>query len=128
MKLLNLIRIANIESGIFGVLKDDGVPFCVTIENNDYTFPDGEYLCIRVKSPKFGDTFEIIGIPGRTVILFHWGNWENDSTGCVILGENYAILSNKEAIGSSKIAFREFLERTKDVNEFKLKVETYKGV
>ena len=129
-RIFQLVRIADIVDGIFGVLKDDEVPFCVTVENNDYVFPDGDYLCKRVNSPKYGNTFEITGVSGRTHILIHWGNWEDNSLGCVIVGEFYDPLNTKDnitknGIGSSKKAFNEFIDRTKDINEFVLKIRTF---
>jgi hypothetical protein len=128
-RLFKLHRIANIPDGIFGVLKDDKVPFCLTLENNNYYIPDGTYICIRVNSPKFGNTFEITGVKNRTHILFHWGNIEEHSEGCVILGEQFEPVKIKDyelknGVLSSKIAFAEFLKRTKGINEFKLKIKT----
>lgn len=129
MRSFQLHRIANIPEGIFGVFKDAGVPFCVTVENNDFVFPDGDYLCRRVNSPKYGNTFEICGIKGRSKILVHWGNWEDNSLGCVIIGEGYDPLKMnngelKNGVVSSKVAFAEFLRRTAGMNEFMLKVRT----
>ena len=117
-----------LDTGIFGVLKDGNVPFCVTVENNDYIFPEGDYLCKRIDSPKFGNTFEITGIEGRSHILFHWGKEEEDSLGCVILGETYTVVNNKEMVGFSRnYAFKEFLERTNGINEFMLKVRLWQS-
>ena len=67
--------------------------------------PDGEYTCV------FGDhmlhsgpikTFEITGVPGHQGILFHSGNTEGDSEGCVLLGttvQGNSILESKKALG-----------------------------
>lgn len=115
-----------LETGVFGVLKDNVVPFCVTLENEEYIFPEGDYICKRVNSPKFGNTFEITGIPGRTNILFHWGAEEKHSRGCVILGESYTVVNDREMLGYSRSwAFKEFLERTEDVSEFMLKARKW---
>ena len=117
-----------LDTGIFGVLKDENVPFCVTVENNDYVFPEDDYLCKRVNSPKFGNTFEITGIENRSHILFHWGKEEEDSLGCVILGETYTVVNNKEMVGFSKdYAFREFIERTTGIAEFLLRVRKWRN-
>ena len=32
--------------------------------------PVGEYICVKYKSKKFGETYELSGVPGRTYILF----------------------------------------------------------
>jgi hypothetical protein len=49
----------------------------------------GSYICHRVVSPKFGDVFEIANVPGRSAILIHAGNTEEDVEGCVLLGERF---------------------------------------
>lgn len=125
MRKFCLLRVANIESGIFGVLMDSGVPFCVTVENNDYVFPVGSYLCKRVNSPKFGNTFEVMDVPNRSNILFHWGNLESDSHGCILIAKEFGELYDSTAILGSKRCFAEFLVRTANVNDFELVVDEY---
>lgn len=130
MRLFTLLRIANPEQGIFGVLKDGDMPFCVTVENNAFVIPDGDYICRRVNSPKFGNTFEITNVPGRSNVLFHGGNWEEDSTGCIVLGEKFEPIWDekrkrlKEGVMESNKAFSEFKERTVGLVTFSLKVRT----
>ena len=130
MRLFTLLRIANPEQGIFGVLKDGDMPFCVTVENNAFVIPDGDYICRRVNSPKFGNTFEITNVPGRSNVLFHGGNWEEDSTGCIVLGEKFEPIWDekrkrlKEGVMESNKAFSEFKERTVGLITFSLKVRT----
>lgn len=117
MRKLTLIRIAYISDGTFGVLLDyDNTPFCLTLErewrNNEKNvscIPRGKYICQRVQSPKFGNTFEVLNVPKRSHILFHKGNIEDDSHGCIIVGEEYGIYKHKVAILSSGKAFHEFM-------------------
>jgi len=86
--------------GIFGELVDsDGNIIAQTLEHAygndaDGWIPkiiDGEYLCVRGmhrlhnKTEDF-ETFEITGVEGHTNLLFHCGNYDNDSDGCVLLG------------------------------------------
>ena len=130
MKAFKLVRVAYTEDGTFGVLLDEGTPFCLTLEREwkenkrgESCIPTGLYLCQRVKSPKFGDTFEICDVPGRSHILFHKGNIEDDSHGCVITGEEYGEYKNKIAVLSSGKAFNEFKERTHGIDFFKLEIK-----
>ncbi len=127
MKTLTLIRVAYHSDGTFGVLKDGNTPFALTCErewrdnkSQESCIPCGSYPCKRVNSPKFGDTFEVTCVPGRSSILFHSGNVEDDSRGCILVGEQYGELNGKVAVLSSKAGFTEFLSRLKDVNEFYL--------
>lgn len=139
MKHFWIWRFPSIREGTFGVFLDDKLPFCLTLErpwlNNERNiscFPDGDYICKRVNSPTFGNTFEITNIPGRSECLFHCGNIMDDSHGCTVLGEQYEyIFVEKKGIGRNGVqasgkAFSEFLERTKDIDEFILHVRWIK--
>lgn len=126
---MTLVRVAETPFGTFGVLMDGGLPFCLTVERpwknnvrNVSCIPEGEYVCRAVKSPKFGNTFEVCGVPGRSAILFHKGNLMEDSHGCIILGERFDLLADVPAVLSSGDAMKEFLMRTATVDEFDLKV------
>lgn len=129
MKSFVLLRVAKIEDGTFGVLKDGEIPFCLTVErpwlNNERgksCIPVGTYICRRVNSPKFGNTFEICDVPNRSAILFHKGNLYIDSHGCVVVGEQFEPLGDKNAVLASGKAFAEFLQRTEGINEFNLDI------
>lgn len=129
MRQLKLLRIAYIPDGTFGVLFDEDIPFCLTLErewrNNEKNvscIPGGLYLCKRVQSPKFGDTFKVLHVSGRSDILFHKGNIEDDSHGCILVGEQYHKYKGKISIKASRQGFAEFKKRTKDLEFFKLEI------
>lgn len=129
MRTLILKRISYIKDGTFGVLVSDE-PFALTCEREWLDnkpevscIPTGEYICKRVNSPRFGNTFEVTGVAGRTNILLHSGNTEDDSKGCILVGEEFGAVNGKTAVLSSKRGFAEFLERVRDVEEFKLIIE-----
>lgn len=131
MKVFNLIRISEIKDGTFGVLLDDKIPFALTVERpwlenkkGESCIPDGFYTCRRLDSVKFGNTFEVCDVPGRTEILFHKGNVMDDSHGCIIIGEQFEFLNDKVAVLSSAKGFGEFLERTKNLVTFELHIST----
>jgi len=126
---MKLIRIADTAWGTFGVLISDGLPFCLTLERpwldnikNTSCIPPGRYVCKRVMSPKFGETFEVCDVPGRSHILFHKGNLMDDSHGCIILGERFDPLDGKPAVLSSGDAFKEFMQRTRGFDKFPLEI------
>lgn len=130
MKYITLIRVSYHHDGTFGVLLDENVPFALTVErewlNNvrDIScIPVGKYICRRVRSPKFGDTFEVTDVPDRTHILFHWGNIEDDTEGCIVVAEQFESLGEKVAVLSSKKGYSEFKKRTKDVDAFILEIK-----
>lgn len=101
------------------VYKPTGVPICCTLErsyleHDDFyapKIPEGRWHCSKSKYFKGNyDTYEI-HIPDHSRILFHKGNWPEDSDGCVLLGESFAVLNGKEALSDSKGAFDEFMSK-----------------
>lgn len=128
---LTLKRISYTEEGTFGVLLTEyNKPFAVTLErpwldNRRMVscIPTNEYICRRVNSPKFGNTFEVIDVPNRSHILFHKGNIDDDSHGCILVGEQFGTLNDNTAILASKQGFAEFLNITSNIDEFTLYIE-----
>jgi hypothetical protein len=130
--MLILKRIAMSDHGTFGVLIDDHAPLALTLERpwlrngkNVSCIPEGNYICKRILSPKFGDTFEIKDVPERTHILFHAGNTMDHTKGCVLVGQRFGSLGEKTAVLLSRDGFGELMQRLKGTDEFLLKVESF---
>ena len=123
-----LKRIAQNKDGVFGVLIDNSTPFAVTCEppwidnKQDIScIPDGTYHCKRRPYHRRGyEVFEIMDVPDRTAILFHKGNTEDDTAGCILIGEQFESLNGKTAILHSGKGFREFMDRLAGIDEFTL--------
>ncbi|MEW6115661.1 MAG: DUF5675 family protein [Nitrospirota bacterium] len=136
MKTVILKRISMLRNATFGVLLDcgvtphmGGIPFAVTVErpwlNNQKSvscIPAGKYICKRVNSPKFGNTFEVTAVPGRDHILFHKGNLSDDSHGCIIVAEMFDAVGGQDGIAQSAKGFGEFLFRLNGENAFELEI------
>lgn len=130
MKLL-LTRTDYRASGIFGRLEFSDGTILFTLErayhqSND-TFrpklPNGTYECKlgihRLHDLKSFETFEVMNVPGHTGILFHKGNRNEDSEGCILIG----MYRTEHEIYESRIAFNKFMEKLKDVKEFTLEAK-----
>lgn len=123
-----LNRISNTEHGTFGVLISGSIPLCVTLEppwynntKNISCIPAGSYVCKKVQSPRFGETYEVTDVKGRSHILFHAGNFLNDTQGCILLGDSYKSFGrNVHGIANSKIAFLRFMAVLHGRTEFNL--------
>ena len=125
----DIVRVEQTPDGTFGTLLLNGAAFCCTLElpwkgnaRRVSCIPAGRYACQRVKSPKFGDTFEVTGIPGRSAILFHAGNTVGDTNGCILLGSEFGKLRGERGILNSGATFRRFLLATRTVDGFALTV------
>ena len=81
--------------------------------------PAGQYVAKRHQSPKFGECFEVTGVPDRDDILFHAGNTAADSLGCILLG---TVVISKTMIGQSRLAVQAFMAREAGEDSFPLTV------
>ena len=133
MKLIPTVRLVRLEEssqGTFGVLTICSQVFCVTLEPSDWlnernisSIPAQQYQCIKIRSPQFGETFEIVDVPGRSDILFHAGNIIANTEGCVILAQYFGKLYDDRAVRNSGATFKEFMEIMKDVSMFHLTIK-----
>lgn len=133
---LTLTRKRTASDGAFGELVgDSGSFFAISLEHAYYKdgryevkLPPGEYKCIRgihrLHDGVDFETFEITGVAGHTGILFHVGNYNEDSDGCVLIGSAIGNRANGgKMITASRQKFIEFMALQKEVDEFILKVE-----
>jgi hypothetical protein len=121
-----------------GVLLLAGRTFALTLErpwlNNrrgESCIPIGEYICYRCSSspdygfkdsPKFGDTFQVFDVADRSKILFHKGNINDDTHGCILVGEQFGTLGGKDAILASAHGYGEFMSLLRHDTEFMLSI------
>ena len=67
--------------------------------------PTGEYKLIRGKFYKGGySTFELDGVPGRSLIKIHVANFARELTGCIALGMTRGTLGKTPAVLHSREA------------------------
>ena len=119
---VTILRFEESEKGCPGILVIDEELFCLTLEpdSNDperFQIPIGYYTCKRFWGKKFGETFEIV-VKDHSAILLHAGNFEEDTTGCVLLG----MMKGTNSVGYSRIAHTAFMKRMKGIDEFPLRI------
>ena len=119
------------KDGVFGSLRTEtDEEICKTLEHAYASFgkkyrakiPTGEFTCVRgihrlSKGIPF-ETFEVSGIRGHSGIIFHPGNFNRDSDGCVLVGEEV----RNQALFRSRVAFVGLMHRLNTVESFVLKV------
>lgn len=86
--------------------------------------PPGTYACVRgvhiLENSIPFETYEITGVPNHQGILFHKGNFNKDSNGCVVLG--LELISHLQMVSESKLAFGKFIALQNGCSEFQLVV------
>ena len=133
-----LTRFAYTKDGTFGRLGrfitveeewQDNIP-------NISCIPCATYVCERSIFHRGGyPTYEIMDVPGRSLIKFHYAMTEEDLRGCVGLGMHLGVfevkdedtdrMTHKLSAISTRKAFGAWMESLGGVNEFNLHVVDY---
>lgn len=129
---LEIIRLEeSAEHGTFGVLKINKSVYCCTLEpsdrlnkTNQSSIPAKQYKCNKIISPKYGTTYQVMDVPDRTHILFHAGNIDDHTEGCIILGQHFGKLRGNKAVLNSGKTFMRFMELLKDEKQLHLSIGT----
>ena len=133
MKILIIRRfVPENKIATYGVFCYGLIPFAVTLELPDKNnhpeiscIPTGEYTCKPYSSEKYPNTWQVMDVTGRSLILIHKGNFLLDIRGCIAIGEKFTDinLDGVMDIGESAEGFEEFLSIVKCEPEFKLIIE-----
>lgn len=109
--LLKLVREKKQDKGIFGEIFIEGKHECFSLENDELDIPLGAYSITLEDSPHFGpNTPTINNVPGRKYIRIHGGTTENDSLGCILVGDS----RNLSTMSIAGAKFHHVLQRLKD--------------
>jgi len=148
MNDLRLVRTERTPDGVFGVLTLEPGQALRTLEEDWQDnarsvscIPAGTYTLQRTIYRKHGyETFEVTGVPGRSRILIHPGNTEEDTMGCILVGlrqgtvivpkdeDTGAPNMEKRAVVASQEAFRRFMRSMADVDTAQLTIEWTEGL
>src|SRR5690606_28834245 len=112
-RVITLKRDSHLPEATLGTLKISWSPETTiqTLENPeretsvDSRIPAGTYQCAPYSGIKYKDVYIVKDVPGRTAILFHWGNTEKDTEGCILLGNKKGTLAGQPAVLESKKCF-----------------------
>lgn len=131
-----LQRVESGDQGTFGVLRA-GDYICHSIElpwrenrRRISHIPKGRYPCNLILSPRFGYSYWVQQVPGRSEILIHTGAWAGDtekgfrthSAGCILLGEKRGIAQDQKCVLISRPAVNR-LREVFDGKPFTLTIE-----
>lgn len=119
---IRIIRHIETPSETLGVITYGNIPCGVTLElpwrdneKNVSRIPSGTYKGVTragasVQSAGVGRVVEIKGVKGRDGILIHVGNTSVDTNGCILLGDYYGKLLNRNAVLNSGYAYSKFIK------------------
>jgi len=114
-----------------GRLYIDGRYLCETLEPPENSnrkgldaVPAGEYRCKVSYSPSFKrETVELLGVPNRSKILLHSGNFPKDTRGCIVVAARRT--ETRSIWGESKVLEKKITEKVKHSNEPVIVTITY---
>jgi hypothetical protein len=126
--IIELYRIdASSSDGTFGVMQIQKKyrfstlePYHRSNEKSISSIPSGMYKIKRKVSPKYGETFEVCDIYGRSHVLFHNGNFDHHTEGCILLGLGFGVWGAQEVITQSKDAFAAFKKILNGIDQAEL--------
>lgn len=129
---LTLTRTSCSKGGIFGkILDSKGNKIAFSLEHayasgGSWTpkILNGSYTCVRGNHRLHGmdkdfETFEITEVKGHSNLLFHWGNYNKDSEGCVLVGASIV----KDMVTNSRVTFAKFMALQDGLDRFQLTVK-----
>ena len=133
---LQLVRVQFGEDAVNGMLFIDGVFECYTLEDQyqevkvygETCIPEGTYKLGFRKEGGFHNRYkerfanhvgmiEILDIPNFKYVLFHLGNSDENTAGCILVGSSQQDLdlSKDGWISSSKLAYKNFYPKVSKV-------------
>lgn len=94
--------------------------------------PSGEYQYNMLNStPSFHYTvLHVLDVPGRSGILFHRGNYRDDSSGCVLVGDGFAHINGDYFLDltNSRKTMSEFTRTLSDLGKQQGMVKIYSSI
>lgn len=112
VKKVSLVRLPSTDQGTFGTMQFGGFKvLCLELpwRNNRQQrscVPTGTYECRLVRSPRFGNVYKLLSVPGRSNVLIHPANlagdvdlgWSTELQGCIAPCLRAGAMRNKAGI------------------------------
>jgi hypothetical protein len=139
---VTLTRRAYLDTGTFGVLRVEPAGFkCLTVErpwrNNERNIsciPIGRYPLTLGTFYHGNDdpaddypAYEVLDVPGRSLIKIHVANTMDDLAGCIGVGSQWGWLRHKMAVLHSRNTYREFMDAMAGIAHAQLVIQNYEG-
>lgn len=139
---LRLIRYHISENDTLGLLLVDGAFLCYTLEDEprivklrgETCIPEGVYNVGLRYSPRFTPRYghemlHVLDVPNFEYILFHPGNRERDTDGCILVGDAvYFNPSGTSTLVQSRVCYNRIYPRLADAAKSRDLVLEVKGL
>lgn len=137
MKPLVLSRFAYSPYGTFGKLPLTPNLYLFTVERpwlrnerNVSCIPIGTYdIILGMFYRNTADTsddypvYEVLGVPGRSLVKIHIANTPSDVKGCIGLGTTLGFIKSQWAVAHSRTALKDFMTHMEGVEKTQLVIE-----
>jgi hypothetical protein len=89
------------------------------MERNSVIIPAGTYPIEFNASPHFQRLMPLLdNVPNRTDVRIHWGNFPEQSEGCILVGTT----EEPDALDSSKVAFDKLFYKIVDAQDLSIQI------
>jgi len=105
----------------------DGKLFCYAVEDEirsvkvkgETAIPKGVYPLGTRWSPKFSGAYNhemiwVKDVPNFEFILIHWGNTDDDTDGCLIVGDKIGVVKGQEGVLNSRATYLKLYNKVID--------------
>lgn len=101
---IDLFRGTSDGVSIIGEMMNGSAHLAWTLERPAVAIPSGRYQITLYPSPHFGRMMPMLnGVPGRSYIEIHFGNYPGESDGCILVGDSFST----DAVWNSVLKFNE---------------------
>lgn len=128
--IIDIHRLIATDYGTLGVMSIDTIPQFTTLEppwayneRAKSSIPVGVYDAKKTTSAKYGETLLITGVPERSGILFHSGNYPEHTKGCILIGTGYLNNDDDYMITNSREAMRRFRQIFNKAEKIKVNID-----
>ena len=113
MNIIEMIRLEESNQGTISTIRVNKIILGVTLELADKlnklcisSIPTGQYVVKPYSSAKYPHVYQVMDVPGRSKILIHVGNTDDDTEGCILVGSSVGKLRWNRAVLNSGNTFR----------------------
>ncbi len=115
---ISVLTIDGKDSGLF--ILEPGGPDS-TEKDSGLRILEGEYDLVPYSSKKYPNAYQVLGVPGRTKILIHSGNFFDDTVGCSLPGTSASFEDGNWQVANSVVARNRLFNQLSGQNNIRIR-------